>query len=261
MISDKALKCPKCGCLTTNKEKEKPVTQETPKVQPVYYEENDKAKSNKTLYTMLGMLIAALIGLGLWMWQSEMFSGNGADSNVVDSSDDIKTESLDAPSTSNSSSISSIEGTGFNEVNSNIPTGFTFRTFTEEESDGPNSTTYQSRLPNTQVTDNLKECGFVLSDTKTESRLDYTGDNYYDVTIETYAKTVNGQVTTVKLESDYTEIHFPNLSDLEEFKNTIRACSLKETEDGFEDSEEVYWAGTDVSIKGTIVTLNYRWEP
>lgn len=139
--------------------------------------------------------------------------------------------------------------------------GLTFRTFTESEYDESNSVTYQSRLSNTLMAEKLKERGFVLSDTKTESRPDYTGEDFYDVTIETYSKTVNGHVTTVKLESEYTEIHFPNLNDVEEFKKTVRACNLKETKDGFEDSEEVYWAGTDVYIKETIVTLRYRSEP
>ena len=49
-------------------------------------------------------------------------------------------------------------------------------------------------------------------------------------------------------------------NDVEEFKKTVRACGLAETEDGFNDTEEVYWAGTDVSIKGTIVTLVYKEE-
>ena len=134
----------------------------------------------------------------------------------------------------------------------------TFRTFTKKESD--NGNTIQLRLDNEAIAANLKELGFEMIDKTTESRPDYTGEEYYEVTIETYSKTVNGHVTTVKLESDYTEIHFPNLDDVEEFKKTVRACGLAETEEGFNDTEEVYWAGTDVSIKGTIVTLVYKEE-
>ena len=136
--------------------------------------------------------------------------------------------------------------------------GLTFRTFTKKEND--NGNIFQFRLDNEEIAANLKELGFEMIDKTTESRPDYTGEEYYEVTIETYSKTVNGYVTTVKLESDYTEIHFPNISEVEEFKKTVRACGLNETEDGFKDSEDVYWAGTDVSVKGTIVTLTYRWE-
>ncbi len=350
MISDKAVRCPKCGCPVT---KEEPVRREEPQVQPIYYEEDNKANSKKTLYAIMSVLVVVLVGLGLWMWKSGLLGGNGSDNNVSDSSiDDMATKSLDGthllrgevssygadmsitingtdvtglyhydfqkagvnmslhgtlkddgtlvmnehtPQGNNSgrfegifdgkefsgtfynltngnqcpfkflatnalSTISLTGEAGANEENASVPAGLTFRTFTEDEYDESNDVTYQNRLPNTEIAEKLKGLGFVLSDTKTESRPDYTGEDFYNVTVETYTKTVNGQVTTVKLESDYTEIHFPNLSDVEDFKRTIRACSLKESEDGFEDSEKVYWAGTDVSIRGTIVTLSYRSE-
>lgn len=139
--------------------------------------------------------------------------------------------------------------------------GLSFRTFTDSEYEERHRVTYQSCLSEERIVQNLKERGFVLSNTQKDFRPDYTGEDYYEVTIETYSKTVNGCTTTVKLESDYTEICFPSLEDVEVFKKTIRACGMKETENGFEDVKEIYWAGTNVYIKGTIVTLDYKWEP
>ncbi len=65
----------------------------------------------------------------------------------------------------------------------------------------------------------------------------------------------------MKLESDYTEIRFPNIDDVEEFKQRVRDSGLKEKKNEFHDCEEVYWAGTNVYIKGTVVKLDYKWEP
>lgn len=140
-----------------------------------------------------------------------------------------------------------------------LQTALSFRTFTEKATE--NTQTYQNRLSEGQVVKNLKGIGFELTDSRTESRPDYTGEDYNDITIETYSKTVNGHTTTVKLESDYTEICFPSRSDVDKFIVTVRAADLTETADGFKDNEEVYWAGTDVYVNGTTVKLNYKSEP
>lgn len=139
--------------------------------------------------------------------------------------------------------------------------GLTFRTFTEKEYDSSNRISYQARLGEEQINAHLQELGFELIDSKNETRLNYTGEDYYETTINIYSITKHGRVTTVKLEDYFTEIHFPSLDDVEEFKEYIKACGLKEVENGYEDPTDCHWAGTDVSIKGTIVTLNYRWEP
>ena len=52
MISDKATKCPKCGCPTT-KGTEHHIHQETPQVQPVYYEEEEGGRPRKWLYGIM----------------------------------------------------------------------------------------------------------------------------------------------------------------------------------------------------------------
>ena len=70
MISDKATKCPKCGCPTT-KGSQPHIYQETPQVQPSYYNDKNGGSSRKWLYGIIGVLVALLIGLGLWMWYSK----------------------------------------------------------------------------------------------------------------------------------------------------------------------------------------------
>ena len=95
---------------------------------------------------------------------------------------------------------------------------------------------------------------------KTEKRPDYTGEEYEEVTIETFSKVINGNTTTVILESDYTEIHFSNLQDVEIFKQTSINCGLKNKGNELEDISQIYWDGTNVTISGTTVKLEYRWE-
>ena len=59
MISDKAKKCPKCGCPTT-KEEEKPVHIE--EAQPLYDEEDNGGSSHKWLYVIIALLLVILAG-------------------------------------------------------------------------------------------------------------------------------------------------------------------------------------------------------
>ena len=69
MISDKATKCPKCGCPTT-KLSEPHIPQETPQVQPVYYEDDEGGSSRKWLYGIIALLVALIAGGGYW-WYSQ----------------------------------------------------------------------------------------------------------------------------------------------------------------------------------------------
>ncbi len=141
-----------------------------------------------------------------------------------------------------------------------VSAGLTLRTFTEKSSDNGQPIKAEP-LDREQMVANLKAKGFRLLQRKTEKRADYTGEDYYDAVIEKYSKTVGDNTTTVKLETDYTEIRFPNLKDVEEFKASVVKCGLKRKGDTYEDNPDVYWTGTDVTFKGTIVSLNYRWEP
>jgi len=63
MISDRATKCPKCGCPTT-KEEEKPDHIEV--AQPIYYEHDDNGKSRKWLYVLIVFLLLILVGGGFY---------------------------------------------------------------------------------------------------------------------------------------------------------------------------------------------------
>lgn len=140
-----------------------------------------------------------------------------------------------------------------------VKMGLPLSTFVEKTTEGNDVS--HCRLQNKEIAKNLKKLGFELIDSRTEQRLDYTGTEYFDFTIETYSKTVDGRTTTVKLEEDETEIHFPNLDEVREFSESVRESGMRETADGFEDPEEIDWVGTIVSIKGTIVVLTYKWEP
>ena len=69
MISDKATKCPKCGCPTT-KGTEPHIHQETPQGQPFYYEDDEGGSSRKWLYGIIALLVALIAGGGYW-WYSQ----------------------------------------------------------------------------------------------------------------------------------------------------------------------------------------------
>lgn len=68
LISDKATKCPKCGCPITKGSKPH-IHQETPQVQPFYYENKKGGSSSKWLYGIIGVLVAIIAGGGYW-WYS-----------------------------------------------------------------------------------------------------------------------------------------------------------------------------------------------
>ena len=67
MISDRATKCPKCGCPTT-KGTESHIPQEAPQVQPVYYEDEEGGRSRKWLYGIIALLVALIAGGGYWWY-------------------------------------------------------------------------------------------------------------------------------------------------------------------------------------------------
>jgi len=67
MISDKAKKCPKCGCPTTKAEEK---SDHIEVAQPIYYEHDDNGKSRKWLYGVIVLLLAVIGGGGYW-WYSQ----------------------------------------------------------------------------------------------------------------------------------------------------------------------------------------------
>ena len=256
LISENASECPNCGCPVDNSTNMKqPFQPEEPRPQePFYYEEEPSSKT--WLYAVIGILAVTLIGLAAWLF---IFNDNKQNEVAVEST--VSAPDNGANETDTTKTDSNTEDVVSNEtgvIHRSISAGLTFKTFTKKASE--NGIIIQSPLEEGKVTSNLRNLGFSLIDKTTESRLDYTGEEYYQVDVLTYSKTVDGRVTTVKLETEYTEIHFPNLEDVEEFRQTVRATALKEKGNDFLDSEDVYWAGTDVSFKGTIVTLKYKWE-
>lgn len=98
MISDKATKCPKCGCPIMKQEEirtSQASQDKVQQVQPAYYEQNNSGNSKKTLYAIIGVLMALLVGLGLWMWKSELYGVNESDKNLSESVDVKKIGHLD----------------------------------------------------------------------------------------------------------------------------------------------------------------------
>lgn len=69
MISDRATKCPKCGCPIT-KESKPHIHQETPQAQPFYYDDKNGGSSRKWLYGIIALLVALIAGGGYW-WYSQ----------------------------------------------------------------------------------------------------------------------------------------------------------------------------------------------
>lgn len=86
MISDRATKCPKCGCPTT-KRSEPHIPQETPQVQPVYYEDDAGGSSRKWLYGIIALLVALIVGGGYYFFNK----ANGTEREEVN---EIRIDSL-----------------------------------------------------------------------------------------------------------------------------------------------------------------------
>lgn len=237
MISDKASECPNCGCPTENagtyKEK--------------WLEDNPK-KNRWWVWAFIAVLLC-LIGASIY-YALNNSSEKGDEAVVKDKAIEFK----DSVSVAEKVVVNKKE-----EENNIISAGLSLNTFTKKRKE--NGKSIQSSLGNEVIAANLRKLGFKLVNKVKETRLDYTGEEHYDVTIETYSKTVNGRVTTVKLDEDFSDIHFPGLDDVDEFKKTVRAGGLRETKDGFEDNEDIYYDGTNVSVKGTNVILQYKWEP
>lgn len=100
MISDKATKCPNCGCPTKidESQQETVLLQKTvPQVYPTYYEEPEE-KSNKLLYVIIAVLLAIIAGGGYW-WYSEY-----TEKNTIRSSIASETKSAASSNESDSSS-------------------------------------------------------------------------------------------------------------------------------------------------------------
>lgn len=70
MISDKASKCPKCGCpiIKQNVEQHNVNMNQQPMHQPVYYDDGNRGNSNKWLYAVIALLVAALAGGGYYFY-------------------------------------------------------------------------------------------------------------------------------------------------------------------------------------------------
>ena len=87
-VSDRASACPNCGCPTT-KGTEHHIHQETPQVQPVYYEDEEGGRSRKWLYGIIALLVALIAGGGYW-WYSQTSDERVAKQLESDNESEIK---------------------------------------------------------------------------------------------------------------------------------------------------------------------------
>ena len=256
MVSDKAARCPKCGSPDFREQvQELPQEPLAEEQENTTYEDNIASRDGKkrkiAIWVVVSLLAIVLIGCSLWFLIDN--AGNKQKDKCSITTSAIENNSNENDKAKDTSEDESVE------KNINISAGITFRTFTELETEG--DAIIQLYLGKDKVVSKLKKLGFNLSKSKKERREMYYGGEYYNVSIDTYSKTINGNTTTVKLEEEYTEIHFPNMNDVEEFRESVAASGLKCHGDEFEDNAEIYWAGTNVIFKGTTVVLSYKWAP
>lgn len=250
-ISDKATLCPHCGSPSKDGQSQNIQNQQFPASvpshevlqKPQYVAQEASHSSNAKWWIVVIVIILLVAGIGFVGYNHIALRNK----NIA--IDTLLTDTLAADSTVVSSE----------ETPKQKSAGLTFNLFTEQEEDSGKK--FYLRLANDKIAANLIKLGFELVDRTDESRRDYTGEEYYNVTIETFSKAVDGNTTTVKLDEDFSEIHFPNKEDVKEFEQTLQKTRLKKKGDVYEDNTDVYWAGTDVKIKGTIVKLDYKWEP
>lgn len=86
MVSDKASSCPHCGCplrQTPIEQSNQETTQDGNVVSNIPYIYEEEKTGHKWLYAIVGVLAAALIGLGIWAWHEGLFGETQKSSNQV----------------------------------------------------------------------------------------------------------------------------------------------------------------------------------
>ena len=111
--------------------------------------------------------------------------------------------------------------------------------------------TLQDFYKASQIEKSLKSFGYELIGTTQETRPDYTGEEYYTVTLKTFIRNLGNKSTTVILDCYDSsvlgvEILFPNLEEVDKFKSTIKGT--------LQDDRVHYWA-TIISYNGTKVKI------
>jgi len=93
MISDKATRCPKCGCPVSTKNLPQANDQSRPMQNApttgYIYDEN-RGKGHKWLYTIIAFLVVSTIGLGYMAWENGFFGDNNNSKEAVILSDTIE---------------------------------------------------------------------------------------------------------------------------------------------------------------------------
>ena len=269
MISDKAQKCPKCGTPTVV---EKQATNESaPPVDEIFQTSTPKRKQssgNSILYVLLGILVVALIVLGVVVWKKFLPTSTTSERPAVTTKVDttvVKDETTTSASQNNdvdeSQSFDSLDDETVSLSESDYSSELTFNTFAQRERDASSNAVYFPMFGQDEIRRNLKKKGFELTSSTTERRLDVYGEDYYTAKIENYSITKDGLTTTVKVDEDHlVEIHFPNQKDVEDFTESVRSSGMLRTSDGYKSTDQVYWYQTLVNINGRVVTVSVSGE-
>ena len=97
MISDKAMKCPKCGCpveqaFLQDSSQKATTSENMVSNEPSFYE--NESGSHKWLYAIIGVLAVVLIGLCIWAWQSGLLDGSQKQANQIADSTAMANENI-----------------------------------------------------------------------------------------------------------------------------------------------------------------------
>lgn len=275
-VSDKAYVCVHCGAplhkIVPKQEVQKP-SQETPVQQPVAnggrpvapqpFEPDDEPQSQNHYLLIALIVLVALCGVGFGVyyiidanakkekakWEQAyalQLREDSLEQVARDSAEKVRKDSL--------------------ERLAHASAGLTFRTFTKRENFNGNNINWS--LDEDEVVRNLEALGFSFVKRETIYRDSYDPAEEAEgvkerVDIDTYAKTVGDRTTTVKLNENDTEIHFPNTADVKEFETTIAGCGMKKTKGRYVDiidlTTDPYASHTEITIKGTVVDICFVW--
>ena len=98
-IPEGVSECPNCGCPTTGAE-EIPVQQEILEAQPIYYSEDNGGRSHKWLYVLIALLLAIIAGGGYYVYSSLEEKDSETDANrmaSVENKEEFSQLTVDEP--------------------------------------------------------------------------------------------------------------------------------------------------------------------
>lgn len=274
-MSDKAYVCVHCGAplrkIVPQEGVQKP-SQETPKQQPAAnsgrpvapqpFEPDDEPQSQNHYLLIALVVLVVLCGVGSGVYYILDANAKKEKAREEAYALQLRQDSLEqvARDSAEKVRLDSLERLA------HASAGLTFRTFTKRENFNGQNINWS--LGNEDVVRNLEALGFSFVKRETIYRDSYDPAEEEEgikerVDIDTYAKTVGDRTTTVKLNENDTEIHFPNTADVKEFEQTIAGCGMKKTKGKYIDDinleRDPFASHTEITIKGTVVDICFVW--